>query len=1005
MPSEKALSNANSPSGQEAQWVCFDYAFEPMLAVAMDGKLARLNAAACELFSGTADMAVEALVGQRIYDFLPEIEATQQSWSTLAAGARIPLAGKLYSLSGGGCVVTGVAIAHALEPYHLVILERVGSGLNSAQGPYFNLLQSVDGIVWELDVVSQRLTFVNQKVEELLGYPVSAWLQEDRFWEKYIHPDDRDATLASCLKSMNRGEGYVLEYRMIAADGRSVWFRDHASVEVRNGIPVKMCGLLTDITEQKALERHRDNLISVLESTPDYVSLATADGYLTYLNRAGRRIVGIEPDADIGMIHYLETVPPQYRDWFETEVVTSLIAQGRWIGESWLLAANGEEIPLLQVILAHQDDDGNLEFFSAMGREIRDLKRAQESFLLQAERERLLAGITQHIRQSLELEQILQAAVDGVRTVLDCDRALIFKLYPDAIGKVEAESQISQLETLRGRRFQTHCLDHCWPTNCPLTPSVTDDSSQYPLTQCAIARLLGLDMCAQIAVPLVQGGTVSQPDLWGLLVVHQQTARHWQPWEVEMLEAIADQVGIAIHQADLYDQLQWFNICLEAEVQSQTAQLRQTLDFEALLKRITDKVRDSLDEDHIFQAAVKELAIGLKVECCDTALYSADRTTATIAYEYTLNLPPAQGTTFLIEEAPHYDVYPQLFKGETLLFCNRLTGSPLRTGDVTMSMLACPIRDEHEVFGDMWLFRPQGFTFSQPEVRLVEQVASQCAIALRQARLYEAAQAQVRELERLNGLKDDFLSTVSHELRTPVSNIKMSVQMLEVILQSTDLLETHQRLADYLHILNTECDREMRLVNDLLDLSRIDAEADPLILSDIALQTWIPAIAESFERRITEQQQHLEMVVDPDLPPLHTDLGYLERILAELLHNACKYTPIDEWIRVYAALLPPHTDGNGASQQMQITNQDRIQICVSNTGVTLPPDELVHIFDKFYRLPSADPWKHGGTGLGLALTQRLVQRLGGTIEATSANNCTTFILCFPQTCPAVFAES
>ncbi|MEO1146413.1 MAG: GAF domain-containing protein [Cyanobacteria bacterium J06638_22] len=1005
MPSAKALSNANFPSEQESQWVCFDYAFDPMLAVAVDGKLARLNAAACELFSGAAHATGETLVGRLIYDFLPEIEATQQSWSALAVGTRIPLAGKLYPLSGVACVVAGVAIAHALAPCHLVILERVGRGRHSAQEPYFNLLQSVDGIVWERDVVSQRLTFVNQKTEELLGYPVSAWLQEDRFWEKHIHPDDHDATLASCWESLNRGEGYVLEYRMIAADGRSVWFRDHSSVEVRNGIPVRMCGLLTDITEQKMLERHRDNLISVLESTPDYVSLATADGYLTYLNRSGRRIVGIDPDADIGMIHYLETVPPQYRDWFETEVVTALFAHGRWIGESWLLSANGEEIPLLQVILAHQDDDGNLEFFSAMGRDIRDLKQVQESFLLQAERERLLAGITQHIRQSLELEQILQAAVDDVRTVLDCDRALIFKLYPDAIGKVEAESQIPQLETLRGHRFHTHCLDHCLPTDCPLTPSVTDDSTQYPLTQCAIARLLGLDMCAQIAVPLVQGGTVSQPDLWGFLVVHQQTAHHWQPWEVEMLEAIADQVGIAIHQADLYDQLQWFNICLEAEVQSQTAQLRQSLDFEALLKRITDKVRDSLDEDHIFQAAVQELAIGLKVECCDTALYNADRTTATIAYEYTLNLPPAQGTTFLIEEAPHYDVYPQLFKGETLLFCNRLTCPPLRTGDVTMSMLACPIRDEHAVFGDMWLFRQQGFTFSPQEVRLVEQVASQCAIALRQARLYEAAQSQVRELERLNGLKDDFLSTVSHELRTPVSNIKMSVQMLEVILQSTDLLETHQRLADYLHILNTECDREMRLVNDLLDLSRIDAEADPLLLSDIALQTWIPAIAESFERRIAEQQQYLELVVDPDLPPLHTDLGYLERILAELLHNACKYTPIDEWIRVHATLLPTQTSENGASRRVPTPKQDRIQICVSNTGVTLSPDELGHIFDKFYRLPSADPWRHGGTGLGLALTQRLVQRLGGTIEATSANNCTTFTLHFPQTCPAVVVES
>lgn len=880
---------------------------------------------------------------------------------------------------------------------NLTSLRQAERAMQATQERYFDLLQSVDGIVWELDVASWRFTFVNQKAEALLGYPVRAWLEEEQFWENHLHPDDRDATIASCLASTNRGEGHVMEYRMVAADGRSVWFRDHVSVEIKNGQPVRMWGLLTDITKQKALERHRDNLINILEATPDYVSLATAEGHLTYLNRAGRQIIGIEPDFDVRTIHYRETLPPQYREWAETVAMPELRATGRWIGESWLLAASGEEIPMLQVILAHYDEDKNIEFFSAIGRDIRALKQAQESLLLQAERERLLVNITQHIRQSLDLEQILQAAVDDVRTVLGCDRALLFKLYPDHVGKVEAEALAPYLASLTGNSFRTNCLENCFPVTCPLAPHVTHDSQQQPLTTCAVACLLGLDSRAQIAVPIMQEPTSTQARLWGLLVVHQQTVRHWQPWEVEMLEAIANQVGIAIHQASLYDQLQRFNMRLEAEVQSQTAQLRQSLNFEALLRRIIDKVRDSLNENHILQAAVEELAIGLEVECCDTGLYNADRTTSTIAYEYTRNMPPAQGVTFAITDSTHPEIYTQLFAGKTVMFCDRLSAQTLRTTEYPMAILACPIRDEHEVLGDMWLFRQRSFIFSEQEVRLVEQVASQCAIALRQARLYEAAQAQVRELERLNLLKDDFLSTVSHELRTPVANIKMSAQMLEVTLQSTGLLESNERLAQYFQILNTACDREIHLVNDLLDLSRLEAEADPLMLSDVRLQNWIPAIAEIFEGRIAEHQQRLEMAIDPDLPPLHTDLGYLERILTELLNNACKYTPSGEQIGIQARLVPENREGTPSARRLQTLQLSNVLILVSNTGVTIPPEELSHIFDKFYRLPSLDPWKHGGTGLGLALTQRLVHRLGGTIQAISADDCTTFAIRLPQT--------
>lgn len=294
-------------------------------------------------------------------------------------------------------------------------------------------------------------------------------------------------------------------------------------------------------------------------------------------------------------------------------------------------------------------------------------------------------------------------------------------------------------------------------------------------------------------------------------------------------------------------------------------------------------------------------------------------------------------------------------------------------------MLACPIFDDKGVLGDLWLVNQPQHIFNELEIRLVQQVASQCAIAIRQARLYQAATAQVVELEKLHRLKDDFLNTVSHELRTPLASIKMATQMLELIWQQADgPTDKASRIARYLQILHDECEREIGLINDLLDISRLDAGIQPLSLETIELSAWLPYIAEPFIQRAYSQQQSLQVEIPTDLPPLKTDASELQRVLNELLHNACKYTPPEECIRVSAKA---------------VTN--RLWLQVSNSGVEIPASEQERIFDKFYRIPNNDPWKHGGTGLGLALVKKLVEHLGGTIQVSAEGGWTTFTIEFP----------
>ena len=430
--------------------------------------------------------------------------------------------------------------------------------------------------------------------------------------------------------------------------------------------------------------------------------------------------------------------------------------------------------------------------------------------------------------------------------------------------------------------------------------------------------------------------------------------------ELERLELELDSVKGALRQSETRCQY------LYEKFQQQTAQLQQALDFEATLKRITDKVRDSLDESQILKTAVEELAHTLGVERCNTATYDIEQQTLTILYEYA-KIHPQQGRVSSM--AVIADVYPQLAAGQCIQFC-RLPPAPCQ--DVKVR-LACPIFDEHGLIGSLWLCHQREQIFDQAEVRLVKQVASQCAIAIRQAQLYQAVQTEVAKLQQLNQLKDDFLSTVSHELRTPLSNMKVAIHMLK-------LSPSEQKRAQYCDILDQECQRETDLIQNLLDLQRLESGEQSLELERLYLQDLLPRILEPFKSRIDACQLSLQAQIPAELSPVCSHLSSLERIWVELLNNACKYTPPGGKISVTA--------------QQVFNPAPAIRVVICNEAEILAQD-LPLIFNKFYRTSQADRWKHGGTGLGLALTQKLVEELGGRISVESRAGKTRFIVEFP----------
>lgn len=248
-------------------------------------------------------------------------------------------------------------------------------------------------------------------------------------------------------------------------------------------------------------------------------------------------------------------------------------------------------------------------------------------------------------------------------------------------------------------------------------------------------------------------------------------------------------------------------------------------------------------------------------------------------------------------------------------------------------------------------------------------LAKQSAIQQLQRATVQQLQQQIEDLQQSNLLKDDFLSIASHELRSPMTNIKMAIQLL----QKAPRDEQQQR---YLNLLQEECTREIELLNDLLDVQRLDANADPLRLEVIQLQELIATITQSFEAHIQERQQILKAEVASDLLPFISDVSDLQRIVTELLNNACKYT------------------APGGRVCLSVQGQNPVQIVVSNEA-EIPAKDLPHLFERFYRVQSCDRWKRGGTGLGLALVKKLVERLKGDIQVTSSEGWTRFCVQLP----------
>jgi two-component system sensor histidine kinase VicK len=221
----------------------------------------------------------------------------------------------------------------------------------------------------------------------------------------------------------------------------------------------------------------------------------------------------------------------------------------------------------------------------------------------------------------------------------------------------------------------------------------------------------------------------------------------------------------------------------------------------------------------------------------------------------------------------------------------------------------------------------------------------------------------VTERARLDQQRREFVANVSHELRTPLTTIK---SYLEALLDGA--VEDPQVSNRFLCVTMTETERMIRLVNDLLQLSRFDSQGVLLNQREVEFGPFIRSVADRFSVQSEQLGMEFELVVPEVLPPVFTDPDALNQVLDNLLSNAIKYTP---------------EGGSVVLQAEADYDQQQVKITVSDTGIGIPKRDLRRIFERFYRVDRARSRSQGGTGLGLAIAQELVQAHGAKITIES----------------------
>jgi GAF domain-containing protein/DNA-binding response OmpR family regulator/nitrogen-specific signal transduction histidine kinase/HAMP domain-containing protein len=555
------------------------------------------------------------------------------------------------------------------------------------------------------------------------------------------------------------------------------------------------------------------------------------------------------------------------------------------------------------------------------------LAKTLEDLTLERDRVETLYRITRELSASLDLDRVLAEALSLINRAVGVSHGSIMLLdsgtgnliYRAALGRSKGLPRGGILTRYRrGVGLAGWVLE---TRESIIVPDVTQDPRWIPDEKKPTP-----ERKSAIAVPLTAG-----EDVLGVLLLFHPEVGYFTPDHLKLVSAAAIQVATAINNAELY----------------------QLITDQA--ERLGLMLRTQKAEAAKHQAIVEGIADGVLV--LDTN-------------RYVVLMNPAAARILGVKDA-------SAVEGQHIREILKLAGAPvdqvlarqlydkLMTGIEHFSTLEAS--EEGPVPG-------LGFRLEAEEKVIVVSLSPVSLGSGELPSLVTVLRDISREAE-VERLKNEFISTVSHELRTPMTSIKGYTDLL--VSENVGTLNEQQRR--FVHVIKSNADRLTALVNDILDISRIETGRIKLKVTSINLARLIDDMADNFRGRMVEKSLELILDLPSTLPLIRGDETRVVQILENLASNAWKYTPEGGKVTVKARVV----DGF-------------VQVDVADTGIGIAQRDLAHIFDRFYRTEQAEVRAVDGTGLGLAIVKMFVELLGGKIWVQSeVNRGSTFSFTLP----------
>lgn len=581
-----------------------------------------------------------------------------------------------------------------------------------------------------------------------------------------------------------------------------------------------------------------------------------------------------------------------------------------------------------------------------------DARRIQQ----QIKRERLINHITQAMRETMVLDGVLQTTVNELHEVLHTSRCLIFR--PNPTHQMQAH-YVSESTLNRESLLGVYC-DFYRNLHEALRQGQTVAIDEFdPLHHAGLCEIASeCEVQAILIVPLIY-----QQQYLGGISLHQcDRSRRWTSEEIDFVQTIASQCAIAIHQVQLFQRVQQ-----QAEHEQLLNQIGRTLnsslDPEFILQKIVQLTGEYFQADRALIFQVEEEFCNVKTEWrISPQVPSMQGFSAPVSHLFDgVTLPQSEAQDYILH-IPDYSVLP-----------SNPTRKILSERFQTCSLLAVSVFIRGRFFGGIDLYMTRSYrTFSEEEIQLLKRLADQAAIALFNAQSYEKlehlVQERTRELERekqisetANRAKSEFLAHMSHELRTPLTGI---LGFANVLLQQISG-PLNPKQTQYIEGISACGKHLLELINDLLDLSKIEAGKEELFFEEVVVQEICDSSIHITHELATARGISLSLNIASDVEFCCADKRRLKQILLNLLSNAVKFT-------------------EQGSVQLSVTQTHHwIQFAVIDTGIGISLEDQSRLFQAFQQLNGGLTRKYEGTGLGLVLARKLARLHGGDVTVES----------------------